>query len=108
MKTITFIDDTAQIGGAEINLLRLLPRLQGEGWKPILLVPEKGPLLDKLATYGIRYQIVPGGRFYSISSYVGIDKKVPNPLAWAATFLAGARWSLALERVLHQIQPDLV
>lgn len=108
MKTIVFIDETAKIGGIETNLIQILPRLKREGWNPVVLLPQEGPLVERLRAYGISCLVVPGGPFYSISFYVGKHLKVPNPLAWSATLIRGMRWSLELARVLRQIQPEIV
>jgi glycosyltransferase involved in cell wall biosynthesis len=107
MKKIVFVDETAQIGGAEINLLQILPLLVQSGWEPVVLLPNDGPLVDKLNTLGISYKVVHGGPFYSVSSYVG-NQKIPNFLAWFLTFINGMRWSLALQRELRLIAPQAV
>lgn len=107
MKKIVFIDETVQIGGAEINLLQMLPLLVQAGWEPVVVLPGKGPIIDKLDTLGVSYRVVPGGPFYSVSSYAG-NHKIPNLFAWFLTFVNGIRWMLALQREIRKISPRLV
>ena len=48
-------------GGAEIGLLRLLPRLRERGWEATLTTPGPGPLRDSAQELGIAWEALPVG-----------------------------------------------
>ncbi len=90
-RQIFFIDETANIGGAEINLLVLLPELKKEGWEPHVALPQNGPLAVSMREKNIPVHIIPGAPKYSVSFYMR-EAKVPNPLALVANALLGIVW----------------
>ncbi|MCK6553702.1 glycosyltransferase family 4 protein [Candidatus Binatia bacterium] len=55
---VAFLNPVADIGGAEISLLELLRRLDGNPRTTVLL-PEDGPLRQRLAEIGVQSRIVP-------------------------------------------------
>jgi len=107
-RRLVIIDETAKIGGAEINLSRLASGLQRLGWEVEVILPETGPLVDMLAGRGLACNVVPGGPFYSVSIYLGWKTKLPNPFAWLATTWNGIRWGYRLKKHLQEAQPTIV
>jgi glycosyltransferase involved in cell wall biosynthesis len=108
LNTVAFIDETAKLGGAEINLLRILPRLQKAGWRPVVLLPEEGPLTTALRDCAVAYTVVPARRFHSISFNSVARPSLPNPFAALATLANGCFWALDLVHTLRRLRPDLV
>jgi glycosyltransferase involved in cell wall biosynthesis len=59
LKNILYINLTANMSGAEFSLLSLMAGLDRKKFRPILLLPEPGPFLDKARTHGIETLILP-------------------------------------------------
>ena len=55
---VVVLNPSAAIGGAEISLLELIGRLQGEP-RVTLLLPEDGPLRERAAAIGVPVRVVP-------------------------------------------------
>ena len=83
---ILFLDETAEIGGAEINLINLASGLKKIGWNPEVILPNEGVLFQRLTHLGISVYSVSGVPTQSVSAYLWGQFKVPNPLAWAVDF----------------------
>ncbi len=56
---ILFVDHTAQMGGGEIALLRLVTGLDRRRYRPSVLVFADGPLRSALAAAGVPVQVLP-------------------------------------------------
>ena len=56
---VLFIDHTAQLGGGELALLRLLSSLDRSRIEPVVVLAEEGPLLVALREAGIAVQVLP-------------------------------------------------
>jgi glycosyltransferase involved in cell wall biosynthesis len=59
MKNILFVHQSAEMYGSDKVLLYLVTGLGAKGFKPIVLLPETGPLLLELQKCGIETHIVP-------------------------------------------------
>ncbi len=59
MKTVLFVHQSAEMYGSDKVLLYLVIGLRDEGIKPIVLLPEKGPLLDALHAENVEAHIAP-------------------------------------------------
>jgi len=105
---IVFIDETASLGGGEINLLRIAASVREFGWQPVVLVASEGPLLGLLDQQGIEGRVVRGGPFRSLSLQSASGVKVPDPLAWPQVFNAGLTWSARLAEELADLNPSVV
>src|SRR5262249_29372149 len=77
----------AGIGGAEVNILRLAPRVSEAGWELLVLVPAEGPLTYELNRGNIRWRLFESLAFKSTSAYLR-QIKLPNPLAISYDCLA--------------------
>ncbi len=55
---ILYISHTSEIAGAEISLLTLLKNLEKTTFIPLVLLPENGPLLDKLEEISVETKII--------------------------------------------------
>ncbi len=100
-RQITFIDQTAAIGGAEINLLLLVPQLSARGWEVKVILPEQGPFSSRLTQLGITIEHIPGVPDKPLSFHVK-ERKLPNPLAWAVNAWSGLLWSARLLSYLRR------
>lgn len=60
---ILYINGTAHIGGAEVSLLALLKKIDKKRFMPLVCLPSKGFLFDKLRALGIDVRILALGEF---------------------------------------------
>lgn len=51
---ILYVHNSADLYGASRSLLRLLPRIRERGFEPLALLPENGPLKDRLEPEGVQ------------------------------------------------------
>ena len=58
-KTILYVDHTAKLGGGEIALLNLVTALDPTKYRPLVVLAEDGPLVEKLRAAGIETEILP-------------------------------------------------
>lgn len=61
-KTILFVHQSAELYGSDKSMLALAAGLDRDKYTPIVVLPDKGPLLDKLTEAGIRTHILPLAR----------------------------------------------
>jgi glycosyltransferase involved in cell wall biosynthesis len=57
--TVLFVHGITEIGGAERELLVMLERLPRRGYRPIVVCPDRGPLVDELVRRGIEPRNAP-------------------------------------------------
>lgn len=101
MKRLAIIESGAGIGGAEVNLLRLAPRVSEAGWELLVLVPTEGPLTYELSRRNIRWRLFESLAFKSTSAYLR-QIKVPNPLAISYDCLAIFQQASAITEALRE------
>lgn len=58
-RTILYADHTAKLGGGEIALLNLLSALDRTRYRPLVVLAEDGPLVEKLRAAGIETTVLP-------------------------------------------------
>jgi glycosyltransferase involved in cell wall biosynthesis len=85
-RKILFLNHVSSVSGAEASLLDTLAALDGERYEKIVILPEPGPLSERLAQAGIRTEFMPLRRF----------RKTCNPLV----LLGHLRNLLAVSRQL--------
>ncbi len=56
---ILYVHNSADLYGASRSLLRLVPRMKSRGWNVQVLVPEDGPLKQRLESFGVKVDIDP-------------------------------------------------
>lgn len=95
------------MGGAEVNLLWLLPGLRQSGFDPLVICPREGEVTRQFSAAGIACHILPLPAFPSVSFRL-LGRKVPNPAAclWDAAAIHIAARRLASE--LRAIGADVV
>jgi glycosyltransferase involved in cell wall biosynthesis len=103
-----FVDETSEIGGAEVILATTAKHLKKAGWRPSLVIPREGPLADLFISAGIPVHKVPGFRFRSTSFYVRHFHKAPNPLALVINAFIGLIWVLRLRSFFRRSRPAIV
>jgi len=59
VRSILYVDHTAELGGAEVALIRLLAALDRTRFQPTVLLFSDGPLADRLREMAVEVQIVP-------------------------------------------------
>jgi glycosyltransferase involved in cell wall biosynthesis len=97
---VLLVNNSADAYGASRSLLRLAGRLEDVGHEPVVLLPETGPLDDRLRSAGIRTVIFPSLRVITrpvLSSW--------RILPWLAGFLPSV---IALARLLRREKIDIV
>jgi glycosyltransferase involved in cell wall biosynthesis len=96
------------MGGVEFSTLYLAQHLDRGRWEPLVLCPEEGDLPQACRAASVPVQILARPAARSTSIWIGPDRRLPNPLAWAwnGVALAGATRSLAC--LLNQQRPALV
>jgi len=62
---ILFLDQFADLGGAQRCLLDLLPAIRERGWEATVGAPGEGPLLGRAHELGARAEVIPCGPFAS-------------------------------------------
>jgi glycosyltransferase involved in cell wall biosynthesis len=103
-----FVDDTSEIGGAEVNLVTIAQHLKQSGWDPSVIVPHDGPLCSTLTEAQIPLSDVPGFSFLSSSFYLRYCYKVPNPLALVINAFRGSRWIMRLLEYFRRSEPAII
>jgi len=87
---ILYLDFVSAIGGGQVSLLLLLKSLNAKKFKPLVILPGKGPLFKKIQTLGIEIKILPMNKINII-----------NPLPYIKTV-----WDLV--RILRHHKIDLL
>jgi len=59
IKSILYINMISEIGGAEVSLQVLMESLEGTGYRPVVVLGKRGPLLQRLQGMGIKTYIFP-------------------------------------------------
>lgn len=87
---VLYLNSISAIGGAEMSLLAFLQKLNRRQFEPLVILPERGPLYERIQALGIKLKLV---------SLNKID--VHNPLPYLKTV-----WSLA--RILRSYGVDIL
>jgi glycosyltransferase involved in cell wall biosynthesis len=100
---VDIVNHTAQPGGAETALLRLLDAIDTERFDVGVITFEDGELVERLASRGIRTQIVPLGGLNTVTR--SDAAKASGAIRNAA---AAAGFVPKLARVIRRSRPDLL
>lgn len=103
---VAIVEQTAQLGGAQINAIHLHKHL-GERYETLCICPGEGPLLEELAGTATRVIVCPMPRLFSTSTRIG-TLLVFNPLAVAYDLAALIPVVLRLRRILRREAVDVV
>ena len=60
-ETILFLDHATQLSGAELSLLSLAKGLDRQRYRPVVVLPDAGPLAEALEQAGVEVRFVPMG-----------------------------------------------
>jgi glycosyltransferase involved in cell wall biosynthesis len=103
--TIVYLDHTAKLSGGEIALLRMLESLDREQFRPIVVLAEEGPLVERLKKIGVETLVEPlSGRIKDIrKDTLGLGALRKITLGFG--FLA---YSIRLARILRTHNADIV
>ena len=102
MKRVMYVDQTGQIGGAEIALSTLVGNLDRREWQPEAVLGQNGPLADRLREAGVPVEIVPLPSLLS-GAYDG-PRRMLDPRRWFSTVI----YVMSLARLFRDRKPDLV
>jgi glycosyltransferase involved in cell wall biosynthesis len=102
---VAYLDQTAQLGGAEIALLNLLQTMDRSRWNPIALLGSSGPLCDQLVHEGIAVRTLllsPG--LASVRQSAFDTTAMLNPVH----LLSGLSYSVRLAATLRRLHIGLL
>lgn len=108
MRKILFVDETSEIGGAEVNIISLVPQLHSKNWKPHIILPRKGRLSDRLESLQIDVDFLTIPPLLSSSIYFRENHKIPNLVAPIFNLFSGIIWIIRLVKYYNNIEPDIV
>jgi glycosyltransferase involved in cell wall biosynthesis len=57
--TVVYVQPTSEVGGSDIALLRLVSRLDTARFRPVVVLPRNGPLVERLQATGASVRILP-------------------------------------------------
>ena len=100
--SVVFVDHCAQLSGAELSLVRLLPAL--ESVEAHVLLGEQGPLEGRLRAAGATVEVL---ELDAGVRHTRRDEVKVTSIGWRRLFAVG-RDVLALRRRLREISPDIV
>ncbi|HVO65215.1 MAG TPA: glycosyltransferase, partial [Syntrophales bacterium] len=104
---VAFLEDGAMIGGAEINVLNLMQRMDHNKFETLAICPFEGPFTEKVREIGGVVIIVPRLPLISTSIFVR-SRKITNPLAIVWNFGSFIPSSVILARCLRQERIDVL
>lgn len=107
-RSVLFIDETSELGGAEVVLVQMANAARSAGWAVSVILPRGGPTAEILAEERIDTLIVARPRLISTSFYIRQLWKVPNPLSLLANFLPACVWTLRLRAAIARRRPAIV
>src|SRR4051812_24147992 len=89
---VCYLDQTAQLGGAEIALINLLSNVDRSRWEPSVALGQDGPLVGCLRRNGVQVDVMPLPPILSRSSQGSLSKTVlVGPRRWIAGFVYSIR-----------------
>jgi len=96
---ILFLDQFAEVGGAQRALLELLPALAERNWRACVAAPRDGPLLEQAMRLGASAALLPVGPY-------GLGRKSARDYV---RFLADQpRLAVLVQRLIAREKADLV
>lgn len=98
MHRILYVSHTSRLGGGEHSLLLLLGRLDHERFAPGVIVPEPGPLTDRLDAMHVPWYTVPMVRF----------ERTTTPVKLVRYFFCWRRAVRKLRKLVDQVDVHLV
>jgi glycosyltransferase involved in cell wall biosynthesis len=98
---VVFLDHCAQLSGAELALMRLLPALDVDAH---VILAENGPLVGRLHDAGVSVEVLP---MAEVGRGLRRDRVRVGALPTASVY-AGVAYAARIARRLRQLRPDLV
>jgi glycosyltransferase involved in cell wall biosynthesis len=95
---ILFVDQFAELGGAQHCLLDLIPAFRQQGWQLRFAIAGNGPFTEHLAGYGVQVDSLPGCTLSSL------QKPVHEYIRYGAWYAKAAR---RLREIAAEFEPDI-
>ncbi len=115
---VLFIQNGSALGGSGESLLVLVGHLLEQGYRPLVLVNNAGPLTERLERLGVPVEIAPLNLFsYNETRYVQERRlREPSSLRWllrqvleaARALYSYPKHAQLLQRLVRKHQPDLI
>jgi glycosyltransferase involved in cell wall biosynthesis len=98
-RTVLYVDHCVQLSGAELSLLALVTGLDKSRFRPVIVLPEDGPLASAAAEHGIPVRLVPvAGQLLGVSRGFA----AAHPIRTAATLAHAVRPVRELRRIIDE------
>ena len=107
-RSVLFIDETGDLGGAEVVLAQMANAVQSAGWSVGAILPSGGPLAEILQEQGTEFRVVPRPRLVSTSFYVRQRRKVTNPFSLLVNLVPASLWTFRLLVAIARRRPAIV
>lgn len=104
---IAFLEEGAEIGGAEVNVLNLIQGLGKKTFNSVAICPHRGPLTESVKSIGGNVAIVSRLQIYSTSMFL-FGKKISNPFAVIWNLISFIPTSLKLSIFLKSASIDVL
>lgn len=98
-RTVLMANPSADVYGADLQLLESVAALRGAGWRVVVVVPAPGPLVQRLLALGAEVELLP----FPVLRRADVSLRGVTALA-AGTAPAMSR----MRRLVLQVRPDLV
>ncbi len=103
--TVVYLDHTAKLSGGEIALLRMLESLDRDQFRPVVVLAEEGPLVQRLKDIDVETHVEPlSGRIKDIRK----DTLGLGALRKAALVFGLIAYSIRLARIIRNHNADIV
>ena len=107
MIKVGFLEESAQIGGAEVNVLNLVKRLDPSSIDTVVICPFEGLFTTKVREVGGKVALVRRAPLFSTSVLLR-GKKISNPLAMMGNFVSFFISAWLLARYLRRERVDIL
>ena len=104
---VGFLEESAQIGGAEVSVLNLIEGLNSERIETLAICPFEGPFTERVRAIGRNVALVPRAPLFSTSLLIrGV--KISNPLAMMCNLVSFFVSALILAKYLRRERVDIL
>jgi len=104
---VAIIEETAEIGGAQVNILNLIPHINPQAVDLHVFLPYDGPYAKALREQGAVVHLLNIPRFFSIS-FFWAERKLLNPAALIADIYILLLYALTIRREVRLHKIDLI
>ncbi len=104
---VAFLEGSSKIGGAEINVLNLIQRMDQNKFETVVICPCEGPFTDRVREIGGKAAVVSRLPLFSTSAFIR-GKKITNPFAIIYNLLSFIPSSFLLAKFIRHKKIDVL